>query len=257
MQETFTANRSLPAYWGEVYERYQPPNNEGLQSVALISATGLQARLLGATLEQHSVCRVDLIEPHRLAAYHSRSNGWDLCLIDWIKSPAEQPATSWQSKELQELGRVALLNVPVQGDILSLMHAANLVGVMPRNTHPGHLVQAVKTMLRGDCWFPRNELSRFVVQTRRALNVGRNLKKDTLTDKERTVLSALAEGSTNEGIARKLFISQHTVKTHLYNLYRKLGVNNRVEAALWAHRNLVATEPAPGRDSAISTNDTS
>ena len=53
---------------------------------------------------------------------------------------------------------------------------------------------------------------------------------DTLTRRERDLLSALADGQTNAQIAKTLDISLNTVKFHLKNLYEKLGVNNRAQA---------------------------
>jgi DNA-binding CsgD family transcriptional regulator len=53
----------------------------------------------------------------------------------------------------------------------------------------------------------------------------------SLSAREREVLQALAEGLTNDEIATRLFVSHDTVKSHLRNIYRKLGVRNRVEAS--------------------------
>lgn len=55
-----------------------------------------------------------------------------------------------------------------------------------------------------------------------------------LTDRERTILSAAARGLTTAAISRELWISEHTVKFHLTNVYRKLGVPNRAAAVRWA-----------------------
>ena len=56
-----------------------------------------------------------------------------------------------------------------------------------------------------------------------------------LTDKERAVLAALTRGLSNKAIARELWVTEQTVKFHLSNVYRKLGVSSRTAAARYAH----------------------
>jgi DNA-binding NarL/FixJ family response regulator len=51
-----------------------------------------------------------------------------------------------------------------------------------------------------------------------------------LTERERTILTAIASGKTTAAISRELWVSEHTIKFHLTNIYRKLGVNNRAGA---------------------------
>jgi DNA-binding NarL/FixJ family response regulator len=58
--------------------------------------------------------------------------------------------------------------------------------------------------------------------------------EEILTEREKNVLSNLAQGLTNQEIAGKLHISVHTVKAHLEALYDKLAVTNRVQAAIKA-----------------------
>jgi DNA-binding NarL/FixJ family response regulator len=55
-----------------------------------------------------------------------------------------------------------------------------------------------------------------------------------LTDRERSILSAVAAGKTTAAISRDLWISEHTIKFHLTNIYRKLGVANRAGAVRYA-----------------------
>jgi DNA-binding NarL/FixJ family response regulator len=57
-----------------------------------------------------------------------------------------------------------------------------------------------------------------------------------LTDRERQVLGLLASGLANKQIARRLGISEKTVKGHLTNLFQRIGVSDRTQAALWAER---------------------
>ena len=59
---------------------------------------------------------------------------------------------------------------------------------------------------------------------------------ETLTRRELDVLRRLAKGSNNQTIAKQLVVSQSTVKTHLYRIYRKLNVTSRTEAVAEARR---------------------
>jgi DNA-binding NarL/FixJ family response regulator len=58
-----------------------------------------------------------------------------------------------------------------------------------------------------------------------------------LTDRELEILRLVAQGYTNGKIARELWVTEQTVKFHLSNTYRKLGVANRTEASRYAHLN--------------------
>jgi DNA-binding NarL/FixJ family response regulator len=61
------------------------------------------------------------------------------------------------------------------------------------------------------------------------------VRADGLSDREIAILSALASGLSNQAIGRKLWVSEQTIKFHLRNIYRKLGLSNRTEAAHYAH----------------------
>jgi len=64
-----------------------------------------------------------------------------------------------------------------------------------------------------------------------------------LTTREREILGLAAEGHTNGQIARSLWVTEQTVKFHLSNTYRKLGVANRTEASHYAHMNNLVAAP--------------
>ena len=69
---------------------------------------------------------------------------------------------------------------------------------------------------------------------------------DELSRREREILQLVAEGRSNEWVARHLWLAKQTVKFHLTNIYRKLGVANRTEASRWAQEHGLLTEaPAP------------
>ncbi|HUM28044.1 MAG TPA: helix-turn-helix transcriptional regulator, partial [Anaerolineales bacterium] len=55
------------------------------------------------------------------------------------------------------------------------------------------------------------------------------LSKHGITDREREIIVKVMQGKSNEEIARELFISLATVKTHLHNIYRKIGIDSRYD----------------------------
>ena len=62
--------------------------------------------------------------------------------------------------------------------------------------------------------------------------------RNLLTRREKQILSLTATGATNTEIANNLNVSMHTVKTHIYNLFKKIDVSNRIQAVNWAKENL-------------------
>ena len=61
------------------------------------------------------------------------------------------------------------------------------------------------------------------------------LVHNSLTTRERQIVLVLSEGLSNKGIARRLRLTEGTVKVHLHNIYQKLGVSNRTTLAILAH----------------------
>ncbi len=65
----------------------------------------------------------------------------------------------------------------------------------------------------------------------------KNTKEDGLTERETEVLGLIGKGMTNKEIAKKLFLSEKTVKNHLNNIFKKIEVADRTNAALYAIKN--------------------
>lgn len=97
-------------------------------------------------------------------------------------------------------------------------------------------VKGVRALFNGEIWLSRGvmiECIRAGASRRDARAIG----PKGLTKREIDILALVATGFQNEEIAEKLFITANTVKTHLYNIFRKLNVPNRLQAALWASKN--------------------
>ncbi|MBH0059273.1 helix-turn-helix transcriptional regulator [Pseudoalteromonas sp. SWXJZ94C] len=97
----------------------------------------------------------------------------------------------------------------------------------------------------GELWFTRKVISKAfsdilsVAASFNSLHEDIELKQDDynhLTKRERSVIHLIAQGASNNKIADKLNISDHTVKTHLYSAFKKTNSRNRVELANWAQR---------------------
>jgi DNA-binding NarL/FixJ family response regulator len=69
-----------------------------------------------------------------------------------------------------------------------------------------------------------------------------------LTRREREILSLVAQGHSNARMAKMLWVTEQTVKFHLSNIYRKLGVANRTEASRWAHAHGLVSMAARAND---------
>jgi len=98
------------------------------------------------------------------------------------------------------------------------------------------IVMAVRRAARGEMWLSPRVAAKV---TRRATGEG---EEAPLTERELEVLRLLARGWDNRRIAEELAISKRTVRFHLGNIYEKIGVQSRTEAALWAVRHGVGGE---------------
>jgi DNA-binding NarL/FixJ family response regulator len=97
--------------------------------------------------------------------------------------------------------------------------------------------RGILAIYAGELWVSRKIMTNYILEHRRPL-LPFERNSTGLTKRESEILGTIAEGATNEEIADKFFISTHTVKSHLYNIFKKVGVSNRLQAALWARSNL-------------------
>jgi DNA-binding CsgD family transcriptional regulator len=101
------------------------------------------------------------------------------------------------------------------------------------------VVKGVQAIFDGELWLPRKIMSRVILNNYLYSSPAKERQVELLlTPREKEILTLIAQGASNDMIADKLCISYHTVKSHLYNLFRKIGVPNRLQAAFWAVKNL-------------------
>ncbi|GAA2041513.1 response regulator transcription factor [Agromyces tropicus] len=108
-------------------------------------------------------------------------------------------------------------------------------GFLLKNAGPTLLAEAVHAAARGDALIDPNVTVRLIEAFAGSAPTPPRAPSSPLTEREEDVLAAVARGLGNEEIARELYVSLSTVKTHLGSLMAKLGARNRVELAIWAH----------------------
>ncbi|MDQ3664020.1 MAG: response regulator transcription factor, partial [Actinomycetota bacterium] len=112
---------------------------------------------------------------------------------------------------------------------------AGASGYVLKDTEPADLLAAIRSTARGHSPLdPR--VARTVLHARRG-----PARAAELTEREQEVLALVGRGLANKQIARRLGISERTVKAHLTSTFHRIGVVDRTQAALWAERNGVGT----------------
>ncbi len=107
---------------------------------------------------------------------------------------------------------------------------AGAVGYLVKDTDPAEVVSGVRAAANGDAPFDPRAARELLSRS------ASDRPKAELTNRERQVLDLVAEGLANKLIARRLGISEKTVKAHLTSIFAALGVTDRTQAALWAER---------------------
>jgi len=111
--------------------------------------------------------------------------------------------------------------------------AAGAIGYLLKDSRPDELLAAVRSAAEGHAPLDPRVAG--------ALLPGREPPAaDLLSEREKQVLRLAAAGLANKQIARRLGISESTVKVHIGNIFRQIGVRDRTSAALWAREHLPA-----------------
>jgi DNA-binding NarL/FixJ family response regulator len=116
-------------------------------------------------------------------------------------------------------------------------------GFLLKDTKPAELLQAIRLVADGGALLSpsvtRRLVREFVAQSSRSLRPHPELP--TLTDREREVLTLVAEGLTNDEIATRLFISPATARTHVSRTMIKLGARDRAQLVVFAYQSGLAS----------------
>ena len=137
----------------------------------------------------------------------------------------------------QPENHVALFNVSRDSGIEKRCVTEGIRGFFYEEDQLENLVKGVRAVLNGDWWISRELMIKFILEGTDE-DISSRRAKEILTSRQTEILAQVAVGASNDEIADRLNISSHTVKTHLYNIFKKIKVTNRLQAALWAAKHL-------------------
>lgn len=139
--------------------------------------------------------------------------------------------------EQPDVGVVVLTGTDGDEQILTAVEAGAL-GYLAKTSEREDFLLAIRQVARGELWLPPRLTRKLLAHLKPRPGGG---LQEPLTSRETGVLNLLARGRSNQQIAQELNIAEATVRTHVSHILDKLGVSNRVEAALHALRAGVVT----------------
>ena len=195
----------------------QPLFNEALE--ALFSRNDVHQVIGSCSSAEDAFAHVSSLRP-------------DLVLIDAALGLEGSPNLVTRMLEACPQARVIVLGDDNDADLLLAAIRAGAAGVVGKTYGASTVLRVTGAVLEGEGAVPRGmllELARRMVATDRPTS-----PLSRLSPRERQVLALLSRGWDNARIGRDLFISQHTVRTHIQNLLEKLGMHSKLEAATFA-----------------------
>ncbi|MCR4434528.1 MAG: response regulator transcription factor [Clostridiales bacterium] len=110
-------------------------------------------------------------------------------------------------------------------------------GYLLKDAEPAVLIEAIRNVVKGQSYIQPNMTKELVKEFNRVtLREREKNDENCLTMREVEVLELIAEGMINKEIARQLYISEKTVKNHVSNIFKKLNVSDRTQAAIYAFK---------------------
>ena len=136
-------------------------------------------------------------------------------------------------------GMVLILTASAKREAYARAVEAGAAGVLNKSASITSVIEAARRLTAGEAVLSTNEIAELIRlagsqreqdrETRRAI--------ESLTLREREVLRLLAEGLSDKEIAERLYVGSGTVRTHVVNIFAKLGVHSRLQALVFAARN--------------------
>ena len=163
-----------------------------------------------------------------------RETGPDVVLMD-LQMPGTDGVAATRALRAEGLpAQVLVLTSYSDGDRILAALDAGAVGYLLKDAEPDEVLAGIRAVARGESpLHPR--AARALLSARRPTPAEAE-DASVLTEREVEVLRLVRQGLANKQVARRLGITERTVKAHLTSVFQRLGVADRTQAALWAER---------------------
>lgn len=209
------------------------------QQVYVVGSQHLQNALLTEFLDKESIPAIAIkavaqVDEDQLGRAEQNLFLVDIHSVD-VNDVITQLLETDQRLESEIL--IGVFNVDDEEALTRLAGLPMVNGGFLHDCPQGLLTKGIKAIFEGELWFPRKVLQQYLVKSR-AFNKTFARNEVNLTDREVEVLKVMATGAKNSEIASALNLSPHTIKTHIYNIFKKINASNRLQAVNWAQENL-------------------
>lgn len=209
--------------------------------IAIVGDSTLHAEMMAYVLSQETGIGVSVVPNYQVFEQHAddRTVSDMLCLVD-ARSPAIDRVTgscrAWNRTNRMRC-TVACYNLQPNDPLEQIAVSQGVRGFFYSGDGLDQLVKGVEKLFAGEIWVPR-ELLFALAQSSTPAAVATREESANLTNREMQVLAHVCTGLSNDEISESLHLSPHTVKTHLYRIFKKIDVSNRFQASLWAAKHL-------------------
>ncbi len=161
----------------------------------------------------------------------------DIILMD-INMPGTNGLQAIKEIKQEKLpSKVIVLTIHEDREYLFKTLQMGAEGYVLKDAEPAVLVEAIRNVYNGQSYIQPNMTKELVKEFNRVtLHEKEKNDENNLTSREIEVLELIAEGMINKEIARQLYISEKTVKNHVSNIFKKLEVSDRTQAAIYAFK---------------------
>lgn len=156
----------------------------------------------------------------------------DVILMDMVMPNMDGVSAIKEIMQKMSGARILVLTSFGEEERISEAIRAGALGYLLKDSSPDQLFQAIRNVAEGNLSLSQNLALKLMQELQRPSQP--KPPESALTERELDVLKGIARGLSNQEIARELSISATTVRTHISNLFNKLDLTNRTQAAIYA-----------------------